>query len=177
MSHERISFDSELSAIEAALQLLAPAESRVDRDAVMFRSGQAAARAVVGWHRAWIVTAASLGLIAMAEAFLLAHRPAPRTVERVVVVREAAKPQVEAPAPARAVADTPAAPVSRSSEGMLALGRTDYERLAEQVLRYGLDGLPAPAATVWRTSEPKSAASRQSLQEELRRVLDLGDHS
>jgi hypothetical protein len=176
MSNERIPFDSELSAIETAVGSLVPAPSRIDRDLVMFRAGQAAAHPRSKSRRALIASAASLGLIALAEAFLLAYRPAPRVVERVVVVREPASSPVEA-FPARAIAATVTAPASSPSDGVLALGRTAYERLAEQVLRYGLDGLPARPATAWTGSESQSAASRQTLEEELRRALELGDHS
>jgi len=176
MSHERITSDSELSAIEAALGSLAPARSRIDRDLVMFRAGQSTARAPSSTRRAWVVSALSLGLIAMAEGLLLAYRPPPRVVEKVIVVREPAGPGAESP-PERALVFVAPAPAPRLSGEPLALGRTAYERMAEQVLRYGLDGLPAPPATMWTSSEPRSAASRHSLQEEVRRVLDLGDHS
>lgn len=176
MSHERITIDPELSAIEAALGSLVPARSRIDRDLVMFRAGQAAARAPSRSRRAWIACAASLGLVALAEALLLAHRPPQPIVERVVVAREPAKPPVEVPHES-AVAAKPAAPVSGSSANEFALGRTAYERLAEQVIRYGLDGLPAPAATAWAPAQPRPAATRQVLQEEIRRAFDPGDHS
>jgi hypothetical protein len=176
MSHDRIPIDSELSAIEAALQSLLPAESRIDRDLVMFQAGQAVVRRAAGKGRGWIVSTAVLGLFALTEAFLLASRPAPRVIERVVAVREAASAPVEAPLPP-AVAAAPTREAPGPPNVATALGRTAYERLLEQVLRYGLDGLPAPAATAWTSSEPKSAASRQSLQEELRRALELGDHS
>jgi hypothetical protein len=58
------------------------------------------------------------------------------------------------------------------------LGRTDYERLTGQVLRYGLDGLPtAPVGTVQASSGPRPNPTRWLLQEELRKDLDLGDPS
>jgi hypothetical protein len=176
MSHERITVDSELRAIEEALGSLVAARSRIDRDLIMFRAGQAAVQRSPRSRRAWIASAASLGVIALAEAFALAHRPPPRIVERVVVVREPARPEVEA-SPERTVAPAPPASEAWSSGDVLALWRTPYERLAEQVLRYGLDGLPAPPATAWTGSEPQSSASRQLLQEEIHRVLDPGDHS
>jgi len=176
MSQERINVDSDLSAIEEAVGSLVPERCRINRDLVMFRAGQAAVRSLRRSRRPWIATAASLGLIALAEAFLLARRTPPQIVERVIVVREPARPSVEAPAE-RAVAASPIAPPLTSPTGSLALGRTAYERLVEQVIRYGLDGLPAPAPTAWTGPEPQRAASRQMLEEELRRVLDPGDHS
>ncbi len=64
-------------------------------------------------------------------------------------------------------------PIERS----LSLGQTAYERLAAQVLRYGLDGLPASPTVASSASEPRPASSGQMLQEELHRLLDPGDHS
>lgn len=130
MSNEQSAIDPELTAIEAALGSLVPAQSRIDRDLVMFRAGHAAACSPSRGGRGWIACAACLLLIALGEGVLLAHRPEPRVVERVVVVREPVGPPVEAPATI-AGADTPPTSGWRSSATELALGRTPYERLAE----------------------------------------------
>ena len=169
--------DPELNAIAASLGSLEPARSRIDRDLVMFRAGQASVRPSRLRRRAWNVIAASLALVALGEGVLLAHRPPPQIVKEVVVVRE----PVTAPAPLpvvppveHSVAEVPESlPIERS----LSLGETAQERLTSQVLRYGLDGLPASPTVASSPSEPWPTTSGQMLQEELRRLLDPGDPS
>jgi len=165
--------DPELNAIAASLGSLEPARSRIDRDLVMFRAGQASVRPS-RWRRgAWNVIAASLALVALGEGVLLAHRPPPQIVKEVVVVREPA-PAPVVPLVAQSVAEMP---VSLPSESSLSLGQMAYERQVAQVLRYGLDGLPASPTVVWPDSGPRPASSGQMLQEELRRLRDPGDPS
>jgi hypothetical protein len=174
MSHEHAAPDDELNAIEAAIRSLVPARSRMDRDFVMFQAGRAAARSPARSRRAWIATAASFGLIALGEAVLLANRPStPRIVERVVVVHEpVATPAVELAAPT----SLPASPASGpgSARASLAFETSAYERLTDQVLRYGLDGLPAPKRAL-ADAAPRPAEARQLLQSELRRIADPGE--
>jgi hypothetical protein len=67
--------------------------------------------------------------------------------------------------------------VSLPIESSLSLGQTAYERQVAQVLRYGLDGLPASASVASPDSGPRPASSGQMLQEELRRLRDPGDPS
>jgi hypothetical protein len=167
--------DPELNAIAASLGSLEPARSRIDRDLVMFRAGQASVRPSRLRRRAWNVIAASLALVALGEGVLLAHRPPPQIVERVVVVRE----PVTVPAPVVPSSEQNVAETSLPIERSLSLGQTPYERLAAQVLRYGLDGLPAspPVAASASASGPWPASSGQMLQEELRKLLDPGDPS
>jgi len=175
MSNEPVSPspDPELNAIEAALGSLVPARSRIDRDLVMFRAGQASVRPSRLGLRAWNAIAASLALVVLGEGVLLAHRPPPQIVKEVVVVREPAPAPVVPPVE-QSVAEVPESlPIERS----LSLGQTAYERLTSQVLRYGLDGLPASPTVASSTSEPWPASSGQMLQEELRRLLDPGDPS
>jgi hypothetical protein len=177
MSNEPVSPspDPALNAIEAALGSLVPARSRIDRDLVMFRAGQASVRPSRRGLWARNAIAASFAFVALGEGVLLSHRPPPRIVKEVVVVREPAPtsaPVSVAPPLEQKVADVPESlPIERS----LSLGQTAYERLTSQVLRYGLDGLPA-SPTV---ASPGSGAtsSGQMLQEELRRLLDPGDPS
>jgi hypothetical protein len=171
MSNEPIAPDPNLSAIEAALGALVPARSQIDRDRLMFRAGQAAARPSPSGRRAWIATAASLALVALGEAALLAHRPPPRVVERVIVVRE---PAPVAPPDDRIVAEKPA---PRPAAHPLSLGNTAYERLASQVIRYGLDGLPASPSAGWTDPRPWPPSSGLLLHEELRKILNPGDPS
>jgi hypothetical protein len=177
MSNEPVSPspDRELNAIEAALGSLVPARSRIDRDLVMFRAGQASVRPSRLGRRPWHAIAASLALIALGEGFLLAHRPPPQTVKEVVVIRE----PVTAPAPVVAAPEHSVAegPASLPSESSLSLGQTAYERMVAQVLRYGLDGLPVSPTVASPASGPWPASSGQMLQEELRKLLDPGDPS
>lgn len=180
--HGHISTDPELSAVAAALGSLTPSRSRLDRDRVMFRAGQAsaaAARRADPVRRFWPAIAASLGLIAAGEAAWLACRPvpSPRVVERVVVIREPAAPPASRPAVRDAVEPAPAPPAAVLAGVDLALGRTPRERLAGQVLRYGLDGLPASPPARWTGPASWTVPSHQLLVEELQKTLSQGDPS
>ncbi len=176
MSHEPVPQDSGLKAVEAALGSLAPARSRIDRDLVMFRAGQASARRASSGRRPWMAAAAGLASVALGEAAFMARRPPPVVVERVVVVREPA-PAPAALSNAESVAQTPMPAAWRPSEGSPGLGESAYERLSSQVIRYGLDGLPGPLSSGGAGPAPSPVFSRQSLQEELRKDLGLGDPS
>jgi len=173
MSNETISPDPGLNAIEEALCSLSRADSRIDREHVMYRAGQASVRTSRWGRRVSNTIAASLALVAFGEGVLLAHRPAARIVEKVVVVHEpATAPASIRPLPKQKVAE---APVALSSEDSLSRGEAAYERLTSQVLRYGLDGLPASPMVTSPASGP--ASSGQMLHDELRRLLDPGDPS
>jgi hypothetical protein len=177
MSNEPVSPapSPELNAIEAALGSLEPARSRIDRDLVMFRAGQASVRPSRWGRRARSAIAASLALVALGEGVLLAHRPPPRIVKEVVVLREPAPtPAPVVPPVEQSVAKVPE---SLPSESSLSLGQTAYERQVAQVLRYGLDGLPASPRVASPDSGPWPASSGPMLQEELRRLLKPGDPS
>ena len=145
MSNEPVSPspDPELNAIEAALGSLVPARSRIDRDLVMFRAGQASVRPSRLGLRAWNAIAASLAIIALGEGVLLAHRPPPQIVKEVVVIREPATAPAPLPVVPPLEQSVVEVPESLPIERSLSLGQTAYERLTSQVLRYGLDGLPA----------------------------------
>jgi hypothetical protein len=180
MPHELIPPDPGLDALEAALGALAPARASLDRDRTMFLAGRASALASAPpsppSRRSWIGIAACLAAVAAGEAMLLAGRPAGRVVEKVVVIRE--------PAPARAAeADPPTtlaaagANVAILAEDPFRPGQTPRDRLAWQVLRYGLDGLPAPPSGARDPSMPDPAPARELLREELRNLLDPGGPS
>jgi hypothetical protein len=176
MSHEPIPPDPELNPIEAALDSLAPARSRIDRDRVMFRAGQATMRPTRPGPRVWMGITAGLTAIALGEAALLAYRPPPRIIERVVVVREPAPAPIHPPLE-HAATQAPTPPTARTTTVSFGPGQIARERLAWQVLRYGLDGLPTPPSAERSGPERSPTFSRQLLQEELRGVLDPGDHS
>lgn len=172
--HGPVQTDPELNAVAVALGSLEPARSRLDRDRVMFRAGQAS-RPTPRRRRFWPVATSCLALIAAAEAALLAYRPAPRVDERIVVVRESAR---VAPAPESGEVDQPPEPSSPVLAGDgPALGQSARERLAGQVLRYGLDGLPASPSARWADADSYPSPSRPLLQEQLRKALDHGDAS
>jgi hypothetical protein len=170
--------DPELNAIAASLRSLEPAPSRIDRDLVMFRAGQASVRPSRWRRRAWSAVAASLALVAVGEGVLLAHRPSPQVVERLVVVREPA-PAPSAPAPVVPPVERRVAEVTESlpSESSPWLGQPAYDRQVAQVMRYELDGLPASPTVASPDWVPRPATAGQMLQEELRRLRDPGDPS
>ena len=163
MSTDESEDQAGLSDLETALAALAPVRGRLDRDRLMYEAGRASARPS---PRKWMAVAASLALVAAGEGALLALRPEGRVVERVVVVREPAGPPEVRPVE---VAEVVEAPAPRPLE----VGPTDRDRLAWQVLRYGLDGLPTSRASA--TSGP--APSMRALREEIGKVLELGDPS
>lgn len=172
MSYEHNAVDPELNAIENALGSLTPSRSRLDRDRLMFRAGQASARPAPVGKRLWIAVAAGTGLIALGEAAMLAHRPAPQIIEKVIVVRDR-EPVVD---------DTPTepivaqAPAFRGFGDSPSFGPTAYERLSSQVFRYGLDGLPTPPSARANAGDnkPLPPLTRQLWQEELLKTLEPG---
>lgn len=167
--------DDELIAFEASLKSLVPARSRSDRDALIFRAGQAAAPA--RHSRFWIATAASLAAVALGEGALLANRPAPGVVEKIVVVQAPVPAPVPAIEPEKPREEPPVPAPLPPANPQFGPGRTAYDRLTWQVLRYGLDGLPAPVKSAWRGHEPRIETSRQMLRDELRNLLEPGDPS
>ena len=76
-----------------------------------------------------LIAFTSFALVALGEGVLLAHRPPPQIVERVVVVREPVT--VPAPLPVVPPPETRVveAPESLPIERSLSLGQTPYERL------------------------------------------------
>jgi hypothetical protein len=177
MSDEHAAPDPGLKAIESALGALTPAGSRMDRDRVMYLAGRAASRPDFARPRAWAALAACFAALAAGEAALLARRPPPRVIERVVVVHEPAGTRA-GPTPPRADAPPPRSPrESGVADVDFAFGESSHARLAEQVLRYGLDGLPAaPAGSRGAAGRP-AASSHELLLEELGKVLNPGDPS
>jgi hypothetical protein len=131
--------DPEMAGLEAALAALAPMPGRISRDALLFRAGQASVPRP-GW--AWPAATAVLGLVAAVLAAVVVLRPVPAPVERVIVVptKEPAlpPPPVDVPSP-------PAPEPAPASPGGVATGQApmNYLQLQQQVLRWGLDGVPA----------------------------------
>ncbi|WP_406697406.1 hypothetical protein V5E97_00970 [Singulisphaera sp. Ch08] len=174
MSHEQHhAVDLELNAIEHALGSLTPSRSRLDRDQLMFRAGQASMRKASVGRGLWIAVAASTGLIALGEAAMLANRPTPQIIEKVIVVREREPVARDTPTDP-VVAQAPA--TIRGFGASPSFGSTAYERLTSQVFRYGLDGLPTPPSTRANLDalKPSPPLTRQLWQEELLKTLEPG---
>ena len=93
-----------LNEIEAALQALAPSPSRIHRDRLMFDAGSRWRSVAHSRRWLWPSIAAGLAALVVGESAMLARRPAPRVIERLVVVRRPAEP---APPPIRPVSTPP----------------------------------------------------------------------
>ena len=127
----------EITEVEALLRGLKPAAG-LDRDHVLFRAGRASARGP--GRLVWPAVSAVLGLATVALAVALAARPEPaERVVYVVVVRPA--PPKE-PRPPSVADELPPPPTSAGERVIPTSGRPLLER---QLLRWGLDALPAPA--------------------------------
>jgi len=150
--------DPELSDIESALKALAPAASRLDRDQLMFQAGTISVRSARHGGWGWPSIAAALAVALGCESLILALRPGPQPLDRVVVVQERALeplPPGEAPRSSAAIA-TPGAILDPQPQNASGLPRstgesvsqsswtsaTECQRLSELVLRFGLDALP-----------------------------------
>ena len=173
------SIDPELTALAAALGGLRPEPGGLGHDRILFAAGRAAGlRERDRQHgRTWRAVAAGLALLATGEgALLLRPAPPPRVVERVVVVHQpapAVEPVVEA-IPAAIEPDP--APDAPPTWGVLThAARTDRDRLVDQVLRYGLDGLPPSPPTLAR--EPAADDPTRSRLDFPATRLELGDPS
>jgi hypothetical protein len=117
----------ELTFLERALGGLAPRPARLDRDALLFRAGQSAA------PRRWLwpCSTAVATTVAVVLGVLLAVRPQPTVIERIVPVPALEPTTVEKPSAAEPAPETPEVPDSW----------TPRRRLQEHLLRHGLDGL------------------------------------
>lgn len=127
--------------LEAALARLTPAASGLDHDDLLYRAGQASVRRRC---RAWQFSTAGITLLFVG---LLIWQPRTTPGERIVYV-----PVQPAPAAklAQSESSTPARPIeARAVEA-------SYLQLREQVLRRGVDALPAPAVLA-TTDEPLRA--------------------
>jgi hypothetical protein len=192
----QISPDPELKALESALGELVPRSSRLNRDKLMFRAG-AMSKPAASRRWAWPAIAAALSLALAGESLFIETRPAPRVVERIVFVPEAAgaaarsaRQEPRPPTVVEAAADEPrpagfankhlaGEPDSIASSGVA----SDYQRFQNLVIRFGLDALPERAAVVSRDDDAgvssgsgiRSAGALRS--RELERILKPGDPS
>lgn len=154
--------DPELNAVESALGGLIPVPSRLDRDKLMFQAGAVSQRSAARGRWVWPSIAATLAAALVSESLVLAVRPGPRVVERIVVVHESAPgtstslalaETIPNPAPAdfSSEARSPAEPTWALSSPLTA----DYQPIQELVLRLGLDAVPE------RPSPPLSRSDGQ----------------
>jgi hypothetical protein len=177
MSQEHLPPDPELTAVESALGSLAPARSRIDRDAVMYQAGRASARPAILGRVGWPAVAATLAALALGEAALLVRRPGVQVVERLVVVPASAVPSTSTGRARDTAAPEWYGPLDRAPGA----AETDYERLCRQVVRYGLDALPGPPTVALRSGRRDDVSTSRLqptvtlLRSEIDRLLNPGD--
>jgi hypothetical protein len=123
---------SELTPLEDALSRLAPRPAALDRDAIFFRAGQAAAPRSRVWPGVALLATAAAAVLGV----LLTFRP-PVVVESVVYV------PVPTPA-APSLPESPREPASVPPETLPLRDPGPRRRLEEHLLRCGLDGLEDP---------------------------------
>jgi hypothetical protein len=138
-----------MKATESAMGRLVPVPSRLDRDALMFQAGAVSARPASRGRWVWPSIAATLAAALVSESLVLAVRPGPRVIERIVVVREAVPASSTSPSFDMVVphpVPTDFLSEARSSEvPSLATSwqaTAEYQRIQELVLRFGLDAVP-----------------------------------
>jgi hypothetical protein len=152
--------DPELKAIESALGDLVPRSSKLDRDKLMFQAG--AMSKLGAQERRWVWPAISAALCALlaGESLFLGARPAPRVVERIVLVPAPATPAAVIARGPVSEAGASRGPEKNSRESVTArepqstaswAGGSDYQRFQELVIRFGLDAFPEPRAVASRT--------------------------
>ena len=166
-----------LTDLEQSLGRLTPT-SRLNRDQTLFRAGMAAAQYAPRRSPFWPALAASLAVLCLGQGVLLARRPAPEAEVVHLPATQEIKPEaVVTLAPpstitARAVAPLAATPQRWSD----APGPTAADRLNWQIIRYGLDALPAtPVAFLAPTEEPLTAG--QNYRNDVRKLLNPGGPS
>jgi hypothetical protein len=131
--------DPELNPIESALEKLAPARSRIDRDRLMFQAGVNSAKAQSPRRWVWPAIAASLAVVALSESAALAVRRGPS----VLVVQQPAPvvpDQAVRPEPVQILIQAPPTQ-SQEQEPWLPAG-SEALSIRRQVLRFGVEGLP-----------------------------------
>jgi hypothetical protein len=184
--------DPELRVIESALGALIPRASGLDRDRLMFQAGAISKTVAARRRWAWPAVAAALAMALTAESLFLGTRPAPRVVERIVYVPVPAigsfanAPASASPAGVSAELESGVrqslAAREPVSAGSWAIG-SDYQRLQEMVIRFGLDAFPDRPSVVSRSdggdlSPAPSVTPAGALRSlELERILKPGDPS
>jgi hypothetical protein len=163
-----------MNDLEAMLGALPPARSGVNRDRVMFEAGRASGRRARRSQRGWALLSTALALISIGEGALLVKRGAPAEPPPVVAVQQT----VESPKSSDALpASTEEHITAQSPEPYLTSADSLRGRLAAQVLRYGLDGLPKSVPADWGESSRSILQSHGALPDDLRKELEMGGPS
>lgn len=135
MSHEDF---PDLSRIESALAGLTPVLGTIDRDRLMFEAGLAGRT-----NSAWPIVSGILGVATAALVIAVLAFPRTRDVERIVYVSPPPVPAAPKNAPlAKAPTARPPAMAAWTDRSDDLPYRNPHEALEEQLLRWGLDGLP-----------------------------------
>jgi hypothetical protein len=144
----------DLARLEAALKGLAPSPGRLSHDRLLFAAGRAAA---LRWRWLWPAATAVLAVVAAGLGTALFLRPGPLIVERVVKERVPVPvppaPQLDPddePDPAPPPLVTPAEP-----ERVASAAPGSYLEMRNQVIRWGADALPRPAAVATPAPAPE----------------------
>jgi hypothetical protein len=125
-----------LNDLASALGQLRPVAG-VDRDALMFAAGQASAP--TSWK--WPLAAGISSLLALSLGLVLLLRPSPPPVIQFIYVRVQDPPPIvppPGPPPSPEPTGTVPAALLQSNESDL-----PYNRLQDQLFRWGLDAMPA----------------------------------
>ena len=146
---------SDLTDVESALRALVPASSRLDRDRLMFDAGASASARAPRRRWPWPSAAAALALVVAGESLLLALRPAPRVIERLVVIREPVPGVPSGPAATPVLWEPGGMPRDRFDDAWGDPTRpivpsrwetvAEAHRLQDFALRFGLDGPAEPS--------------------------------
>jgi hypothetical protein len=130
--------DRELMALESALRELQPQSEKIDRAVLMYRAGRESLR---GWI--WPAVASGMALLSTVLGFFLLLRPAPAVIERIVhVPAPAIVPQP--PVEKQLESISPPAPEPLVMETFDSSPQGRYLQMEENVLRWGLKGIPPP---------------------------------
>jgi hypothetical protein len=155
--------DPKLAALEKSLSALVPVPGRIDRDQLLFRAGQASVR-----PRLWLWPAATaLSMVVTAVlGTVLALRPAPATVERVVY-EPLHQPTPElSPSMAQSGTSTSNAQVDSSTKDGENWWASSAEYIKERnlAIRWGAESLP-PGPSIASASQTPTVESLLGLPE------------
>jgi hypothetical protein len=145
--------DAKITALENALGALVPAPGQINRDQVMFRAGRASVKAL-GW--VWPAAAGTMALVAAVFGGMLALRPDPEPkIQIVYITKEVPRRAPTDPEKSRS------RPPGRTSAGHEteepAYPQTPYFQMENNLLRWGLDSLPASPPAPPSKSSPTRA--------------------
>ncbi len=170
----------ELKSLEQALASLAPQKAKLDRDRLMFRSGELSAVKPSQFRSAlpWAV-AATFGLVAAVEAGWIATASRPLGAAPVVASNTGA----ESPLPKEnsVPKSTPAGDANprivAATFDRPAYSVAEYSRNVDRLARLGLDALPQPASAAWldHASSGTHQTSQYLLREEINTLLKTGE--